>query len=54
MVLEIFIALTNGKQRLVIDGPLDLFQRFFITLIEHPDSPDPQPEPVIPPKGAIS
>jgi hypothetical protein len=51
---NVYISLTEGSRQLVIDGPIDLLQKFLLTIIERPDQPDPHPEPIIPPKGAIS
>jgi hypothetical protein len=53
-ISNVYISVTEGQRQLIIDGPLDLFQRFLLTLIEHPDSSGPCPETIIPPKGSIS
>jgi len=53
-ISNVYISITEGRRQLVVDGPLDLFQKFFATLIERSDSPDLHPEPIVPPKGAIS
>jgi hypothetical protein len=51
---NVYISITEGVRQLVIDGPLDLFQKFITTLIDCSESSDPHPDPITPPKGAIS
>ncbi len=54
MVPEIFISITSGKQRLIIDGPLFLFHKFFLTLIDRSATQDLPLEPPTPPMGVMS
>ena len=53
-ISNLFISVTEGPRKLIIDGPLDLFQKFITTMIDRPEAPDPNLEPITPPKGAIS
>jgi hypothetical protein len=47
---NISISITEGRGRLIIDGPLDLFQKFLTTLGERNDQPTPRPVATIPEK----
>jgi len=41
---NVYISVTEAGRQLVIDGPLDLFQKFLITLGEHKDQTASRPE----------
>lgn len=53
-ISNVFISVTEGGRQLVIDGPLDLLKKFINTVVERTESPDPSPEPLTIPRGAIS
>jgi hypothetical protein len=44
---NISISVTEGRGRLIIDGPLDLFQKFFAVLLRCDEQSIPNPEIII-------
>jgi hypothetical protein len=54
MISTVFITISDGQRKLMIDGSLDLLQKFLTIMVESPNRPDPCPEPIYLPKGAIS